>query len=562
MNGQKNINALTGWSNLTLMAMLLLVLSFPLYIAVDYFSNDKQAYADYLQPVYTGGDACIDCHRVEYDQWKTSDHFMAMAPATAESVWGDFNNASFEQGGETHRFYKRDSNYYVWTKGPEGKMGEFMVSYTFGNRPLQQYLVAFPGGRLQCLQLAWDTEKKEWYHLADTVYAGETIGPDNWLYWTNQAQNWNGMCADCHSTNLIKGYDHEADTFHTTWTDINVNCEACHGPGSEHVKWAKLPEMARLADKSYGLLVQTSDLDNRTYVERCARCHARRSIFSDFQGYSADLLDYISPTLLLEPYFFSDGQILEEDYVYASFTHSKMFMNDVQCNDCHNVHSLKLVKEGVTANDLCMQCHRGDIYDTYEHHFHKKAGEGGESLVSGTKTFEVGSGALCVNCHMTGRYYMGVDFRRDHSFRVPRPDLTLRTGSPNACNYCHSDKGAAWADEQVKKWYGMSRRPHFGDVFARARLSDTNAIKGLIDIAGDELHPLIVRATAVNELERYDQETARQAVISALSDPEAMMRNQAVYSYFPASEKEMIALLSPLLNDPVKAVRMQAAFKH
>ena len=561
MSGQDEKYGSSLWSRISLFSALAIVLSFPLYLLTQLSEGDTLQYQGYLKPYYTGGDACIECHRKEFDAWKGSDHDMAMAHATPSSVRGNFNDATLERNGEIHRFYMKDSNYYVFTNGPDGEMEEFLVSYTFGYRPLQQYLVAFPGGRLQCLPLTWDTDKGEWYHMADAVYSDEVIDHHNWLYWTNQAQNWNGMCADCHSTNLQKGYNHEADTFNTTWTDINVNCEACHGPGSAHLKWAKLPEMARMADNSYGLMVQTSELDNRSYIERCARCHARRAVFSDFPGYSADLLDYMNPTLLLEPYFFPDGQILEEDYVYASFTHSKMFMNDVKCNDCHDVHSLKLVKEVLTANDLCLQCHRGDIYDTYDHHFHKKSGQPGQALQIGGQTREVGTGALCINCHMTGRVYMGVDFRRDHSFRVPRPDITLSTGSPNACNECHSDKTAGWADEYIRKWYGMSRRPHFGEAFHAARQNDTSAVGRLTEIAADGLHPVIVRATAISELERYNDENARQHVINALSDPESLIRHYAVQSYIPADREEMARLLSPLLNDPVKAVRMQAAFR-
>jgi len=548
------------WKDVTMISSILIVLSFPLYLLINQMPGSGDSGSLYNLPHYTGGESCIECHRKEFDLWKGSDHDLAMAHATSETVLGDFNDAVFEFDGEEHRFYKKDDRFFVWTSGPDGRMGEFEISYTFGFRPLQQYLIAFEGGKLQCLPLTWDTQKNEWYHMVDAVYSSEHIDHTNWLYWANQAQNWNGMCADCHSTNLQKGYDFKADTFQTVWKDINVHCEACHGAGSEHLEWAKLPEMARLADKSYGLLVQTAELDNRTYVDRCARCHSRRTVFSDFPGYTADLMDHISPTMLIEPYYFPDGQILEEDYVYASFTHSKMYMTDIKCNDCHNVHSLKLVEEDIKANDLCLQCHRADIYDAYDHHFHKKQGETGEVLIAGDSVYDVGSGALCVNCHMTGRYFMGVDFRRDHSFRIPRPDLSLSTGSPNACNECHSENSTQWASDYIDKWYGLSRRPHFGSIFAVARRGDTSAIDGLVRIALDELHPVIVRATAIYELEKYLDERGRQAVIRSLSDPESMIRHQAVQSYIPLSEEEMIREMSPLLNDPVKAVRMQAAF--
>jgi len=560
MTQKDHIARQTLWSKLSLVSAMLIVLAFPLYFLLNLPALQGPE-SSFGIPEYTGGESCIECHRVQFDLWKGSDHDLAMAHATDETVLGDFNDATFEFKGETHRFYKKDNRFFVWTTGPDGELSEFEISYTFGYRPLQQYLIAFEGGRLQCLPLTWNTDKNEWYHMVDTVYAGQDIDHANWLFWTNQAQNWNGMCADCHSTNLQKNYDFEADTFNTTWTDINVNCEACHGAGSEHITWAKLPEMARLADESYGLLVQTANLDNVSYVDRCARCHARRSVFMDFPGYTTDLLDYMAPQLLIEPYYYPDGQILEEDYVYASFTHSKMYMTDIKCNDCHDVHSLKLVEEAVKSNDLCLKCHRSDIYDTYQHHFHKKAGEGGDALLAKGKVYEVGSGALCINCHMTGGYFMGVDFRRDHSFRIPRPDLSITAESPNACNDCHSQNTAHWAAGYIDKWYGLSRRPHFGNVMAKARQDDTSAIPDLINIVLDELYPVIVRATAIYELEEFNNEEGRQAVITSLSDPESIIRYQAVQSYVPQDLEEMLSLLSPLLNDPVKAVRMQTAYR-
>jgi predicted CXXCH cytochrome family protein len=236
-------------------------------------------------------------------------------------------------------------------------------------------------------------------------------------------------------------------------------------------------------------------------------------------------------------------------------------MTDIKCNDCHDAHSLELKMEAVTANDLCLDCHRSDIYDTYDHHFHKKTGKEGNALIAGDSIYDVGSGSLCVNCHMTGRYFMGVDFRRDHSFRIPRPDLTLSTGSPNACNGCHSENTAEWSVSYIDKWYGLSRRPHFATVFASARRGEAEANEGLIKIALDELFPVIVRATAIYELQNYNDSISRQAVIRSMSDPESMIRHEAVQSYIPAGTEEMMQLLTPMLNDPVKAVRMQAAFR-
>ena len=547
------------WKITGFIATVIIVLTFPAYLLLQSAYDHEEDLLSQSTAQFVGGESCIECHKLEFDLWKGSDHDKAMEPATEMTVLGDFNNAEFEQGGLIHKFYKRDSKYFVYTDGTDGEMTEFEVHYTFGVRPLQQYLVPLEGGRLQTLALTWDTEKNEWYHMADTVYSGQIVDHTNWLHWTNQGQNWNGMCADCHSTNLQKNYDFQTDVYTTSWTDIDVNCEACHGPGSLHNEWAKLPEMARPMDDNYGLVVKSSNIDNIQYVNLCVRCHSRRSALHDYDFTWHDQLDHMIPQLVREPFYFPDGQILEEDYVYASFVQSKMYMNDVQCNDCHNVHSLKLVKEG---NSLCLQCHRADVYDTYDHHFHKYEGEEGSPVIleDGEKRYEVGEGALCINCHMPGRYYMGVDYRRDHSFRVPRPDLSDELSTPNACNQCHSDKTSQWAASYLKEWYGKSIKPHYGTILAAGHRSDWDAREKLIDMVEDELYPVIIRASAISLLGEYYPNQSSKTLKRALYDPEALIRQTAINSISLLADS-VVELLIPLLNDYVKAVRMEAASK-
>jgi hypothetical protein len=225
------------WKNTGLAATVVIVLTIPLSLVLNRNTGNVE------EPVafFTGGNSCIECHQKEYHLWKGSDHDKAMDVATDSSVFGNFNNAEFTFKGKTSKFYKRDRKFFVFTEGPGGEKKEFQVSYTFGVRPLQQYLIPFENGKYQCLPIAWNTIKKEWFQMAAMVYKPEDLKPDNWLYWTNQAQNWNSMCAECHSTNLQKNFDLATKSYNTTWVDINVNCEACHGPGSAHIEWARLP---------------------------------------------------------------------------------------------------------------------------------------------------------------------------------------------------------------------------------------------------------------------------------------------------------------------------------
>jgi tetratricopeptide (TPR) repeat protein len=476
--------------------------------------------------------------------------------ATHETVLGDFDNATFEHFGIVSRFFRKEGKFYVHTQGPNGEMGDFKIAYTFGFYPLQQYLVPFPGGRLQCLPIAWDDREKKWYHL----YPDAALDPKDWLYWTNAGQNWNGMCAECHSTNLRKNYNLETATYQTTWSDMDVGCEACHGPGSLHVKWAELPVMGRPPSPNYELVVRTAGMNSWQQVELCAPCHSRRMSLGDNTHDIKILLDYAVPQLLSEGMYFADGQILEEVYVYGSFIQSKMHDRDVRCSDCHDVHSIKRIKEG---NDLCLQCHRGDIYDTHQHHFHKKKGEKGEPIRSaqGKVLFDVGTGAVCVECHMPGRNYMGIDYRPDHSFRVPRPDLSITIGTPNACNRCHMDKEDKWSVEYMTKWYGTKYKPHYGTALHAGRKGLPKARQDLIRLSGDRLYPVIVRATALFLLGSYSGEEVAKVYERALSDEEPLMRQTAVRNLHALPPKKRIGLIVPLLYDPAKAVRIEAANK-
>jgi predicted CXXCH cytochrome family protein len=538
-----------------IVATIIIVLSMPLYwVRSAYFQTNNTIETG--EPQFVGAHTCIECHKIEYDLWVGSDHDLAMDVANDSTVKGDFNDAVYSDERGEHRFYKKENKYFVYTTGPNGQMDEFEMSHVFGHFPLQQYLVPFEGGKLQTLSLTWNSEKGEWYDMAKAVYPNEKIEHTNWLHWTKLGQNWNGMCADCHSTNLQKGYDYKTGEFHTTWSEIDVSCEACHGPSSEHLKWANLPEMARPANTNTGLVVQTSNIDNKRYVDLCARCHTRRSALKDYDYKWHDLLDQMVADLPTKPNYFVDGQILEEDYVFGSFTQSRMYLEDVKCNDCHNVHSGKLVLDG---NQLCLQCHRSDVYDTYSHHFHKYEGKGTLKVVDEFGVEQaVGSGAQCINCHMPGRYYMGVDYRRDHSFRIPRPDLSDKLGTPNACTQCHADKNNNWASNYIKEWYGKRTRPHYGEIFAEAYDSQPEAFAKLVKLANDDLYPAIVRASALSLMGDYFPDSSIQVMHTYFTSDESLLRYTAIRHY-PMTSLEGAKTLLPLLNDPVKAVRIEAA---
>lgn len=485
-----------------------------------------------------------------------------MQPATADTVLGNFDGARFTYNGVTSTFSRKEGRYFVRTDGPDGKPTEFEIRYTFGVHPLQQYLIEFPDGRMQALSIAWDTRPRaaggqRWFHL----YPRERIDFRDPLHWTRSEQNWNYMCADCHSTNLRRNYDATRDRYATTWTDMNVACEACHGPGSNHVAWAqKQPgwqqfdhgkglaialderrDVAWRIDTASGNATRSRAIDSHREIDTCAVCHARRAPIASDSNPTGQLLDTHQPSLLREGMYFADGQQHDEVYIWGSFLQSKMYARGVTCSDCHDPHSQKLRAPG---NAVCAQCHAPTKYESPSHHMHKTGS----------------AGAQCTACHMPTRTYMIVDPRRDHSFRIPRPDLSTRLGTPNACNACHTDKDPRWAAAVIDKTHGPERKGFqtFAAALHDGRSGAPGAQRKLASLANDAQAPAIARATALAELARYPGPSMLAAIESALRDTDPLIRGAGLDALMSTPPPTRARLADRLADDPVNAVRVKA----
>jgi predicted CXXCH cytochrome family protein len=497
-----------------------------------------------------------------FKAWRGSQHQEAMQPADSTSVRGDFGNSRFRYDDVVSTFFQREGRYWVRTDGPDGKLADFEIKYTFGVDPLQQYLIELPGGRIQALSVAWDTRPKSeggqrWFHL----YPSEHIRHGDELHWTQRQQNWNFMCADCHSTNLRKNYDASSDTFKTTWSEMNVSCEACHGPGSRHVNWAQQAQSSRsTAGSDNGLTVHLTERRNVAWtidaatlkpvrsaprstsseIDTCAQCHSRRTQIADGYSAGAPLLDFYEPATLERSLYFPDGQQREEVYTHGSFVQSRMAHAGVTCSDCHEPHSASL---RAPANALCTRCHAPSRYDAPGHHHHKPTS----------------AGAACVECHMPARTYMQIDPRRDHSLRVPRPDLTLTTGVPNACTGCHGNRPATWAAATVRGWLGRdaSSFQDFSAAFHDAEQRRPSAVTSLSSVASSTNEPPIVRGSAVERLGELG--ALPPGLAGILREPDPLVRRSALRALERAPRAEWTPLVVPLLSDPMRSVRLAAA---
>jgi predicted CXXCH cytochrome family protein len=528
--------------------------------------GSSNAPAGIVAAAFVGSETCAGCHQVEAAMWQGSQHKHAMDHATDASVLGDFNDASFDCYGVHSRFFRKDGKFFVETDGADGSLATFEVKYTFGLDPLQQYLVEFPDGRLQALSLAWDSRPKEkggrrWFHL----YPNEEIRHDDILHWTKLNQNWNFMCAECHSTGVRKNYDAATDHFATTWTEISVGCEACHGQGSRHVEWAQHKQswwFVGESDAAKGLLVrfdERSDVhwahDPRTgnpqrsvapailrkEVETCGLCHARRGEFSEDWTPGGPLSDTHAVATLARGLYQADGQMLDEVYNYGSFKESKMFAAGVTCGDCHDPHSAKLRLSGDT---VCLQCHSSEKYASKTHNHHA-----GVSPTVG-----------CASCHMPARTYMVVDTRHDHSFRIPRPDLSVKLGTANACNDCHKEKSAEWAATAIEEWFGPNREgfQNYAEAFHAAWNDQSDAARLLAAVAADGKVPSFVRASALTQLSSNVSPSTVSLARTGLTDPDPMVRIGALDMLQDVPAAQLWPVVSPFLSDSSLGVRVRA----
>jgi predicted CXXCH cytochrome family protein len=493
---------------------------------------------------------CQGCHSEQVKDWQGSHHQLAMQEANAETMLGDFNNATFKAENETTRFSHKDGGFWVNTPGIDGKNADFKVAYTFGIAPLQQYLIEVGEGRLQALGVAWDTEKQRWFHL----YPGQGVNFKDPLHWSKPSQNANFMCVECHTTGYKRNFDAAKNTFDSHWNSLGVGCQACHGPASNHLEWT-----AKKADLVHaGFAVDLKDKNATVEIETCARCHSRRAPLDD--GFTAGkrLMDDYLPSPLTRELYALDGKIKDEVFEHGSFAQSKMFDKGVRCSNCHNPHSTELKASG---NGVCLQCHnsagttsiagvdgtglQAKNYDSIEHTRHTMGQPGSQ----------------CVDCHMPGKFYMGNDFRHDHSFSIPNPERAKKLGTPDACLTCHQGKAGDKVTEQFKLWNtATAQAPRYDESLWLIRNGQPGAAQALYEQLQSSHLPAIQRATLLAELPLYPSEQALKLATQDLNHPAPQVRESAVRAisaFLPPPERA--PLLTPLLADPVKAVRIAAA---
>lgn len=463
--------------------------------------------------------SCRDCHAEVHAAWSGTDHALANRKIDAA----------------------RDAEALAKFHPPDASAS--VVAMILGHRPLWQPLIPTKGGRWQPHELAYDPVRQEWFN----VFGEEHREAGEWGHWTGRGMNWNSQCAHCHMTGYQKNYDAATDTYHSTWSEQGVSCVQCHGtmPAGHGTN---TPAQKPASGPFHG--------DRHLMMETCASCHARNELLTDTFQPGDRYADHYRVTLPVDPgLFWPDGQQRDEDFNWASMLLSRMGHAGVTCVDCHDSHTTKTILP-VTNNQLCLQCHvapgrvqpngvRAVAIDPVAHSHHA-AGSAGNS---------------CVACHMPTATYMQRAPRHDHGWLKPDPLLTKELGIPNACATCHADQSVDWAIAQTNAWYGEkmeSRQRVRARAVAAAQAGQPGAETMLLGLLPDEDIPAW-RATLLSLLEPFSEQPAVIAVGQhSLTAADPLERAAAVRLL--TGQPEQGARLWPLLKDPVRLVRLDAAW--
>lgn len=507
---------------------------------------------DEVHARYAGSETCKECHEAAFKAWETSNHGLAEREYRADMDEKAFvPRRTLELGtGKSETFLDSDGLARILTLGKDNKRRTYEVKRIIGNDPLRQFLIPAPGNRLQTCDVSYDPHKDEWFD----VYGDEERLPGDWGHWTGQGMNWNAMCAACHNTRLRKNYDPATDSYHTAMAEMTVGCESCHGPMKDHVEWQKNPPAGYDPRTNTPADPTATRFTRDQMLDTCGACHSRRSELSGDLVPGEPFHDHFSLTVTDETeIYYPDGQVRDENYVFAAFRSSRMHHVGIRCGDCHDPHSNKRLIEG---NLLCMRCHGGGteppapVIDPLAHSHHADGSTGND----------------CTNCHMPHTTYMQRHPRRDHGFTSPDPLLTIKYGIPNACNRCHTDQSAEWALEHSEKWYGdRLDRParERAMIVADARLGKPDARDRILDwLKSEEIDTW--RATMCHLLERwvYEPKVAR-ALQDRFEDGSPLVREAAVRSLIELCrdpESPVRKAIEPLLEDDSRSVRIAAAW--
>ena len=491
-----------------------------------------------------GSGSCRDCHAKFYELWSTSYHGLAMQPYTAELARSQLQPPRDEIIVGKYR-YLADvgaSAGSVRERGPEGEK-RYPIAHVMGGKNVYYFLTPLDRGRLQVLPVAYDVRRKDWYDTAASAMRHFPQIPDQPLDWRDPFFTFNTSCYSCHVSQLSKNYDPATDTYHTVWAEPGINCETCHGSAVEHVRVFRQAPPGHPPSQLH--LISTKPFTPAQKNAMCAPCHAKMSPITASFTPGDRYFDHFDLTGLENPDFYPDGRDLGENYTYTLWLTSPCVRRgQIDCLHCHTSSGRYRFKDA-DANNACMPCHEQRVRNADVHTRHKPDSPAGR----------------CIACHMPMTEFARMR-RTDHSMRPPAPAATIAFKSPNACNLCHADKDAAWADRLVRQW---SSRDYQAQVVQRAGLVDAarkrdwSRLPDMLAVLAGTDRDEIYATSLVRLLRGCDDNRKWPVLIKLLSDPSPLVRSGVADALGGRLVPETVAALIGATRDDYRLVRVRAA---
>jgi tetratricopeptide (TPR) repeat protein len=492
---------------------------------------------------YAGSVSCLECHEKFYKLWASSRHGLAMQPYSRDLALKELTPQHTEISIGKHGYRADLQRGVVVESGPQGRKS-YPIDHVLGGKNVYYFLTRLDKGRLQTLPIAYDVNKREWFDTAASgvrhVPGGEPGQP---IDWRDSSYTFNTACHSCHVSQLSTNYDLATDTYQTTWIEPGINCETCHGPSSEHNRIAKAtPKGQPLPDPR---IIRTKTMTTAQRNDLCSPCHAKGSPLTLAYGPEDRFYDHFDLATLEDPDFYPDGRDLGENYTLTSWSMSPCAQSgQIDCMHCHTSSGRYRFKKE-NFNNACIPCHEDKVKDPSAHSRHQPESEGSK----------------CVSCHMPMTSFARMN-RSDHSMRPPTPAATMAFQSPNACNLCHQDQDAAWADQLVRAW---RTRDYQAPLLKRAALIDAarkrdwTKLPEMIAYIGDAEHDAVFAASLIRLIPPTQDPKLQEALLVAANDPSPLVRGAAVQALGLAPTPENLQTLVTAAADEYRLVRIRAA---
>jgi len=493
---------------------------------------------------YAGSVSCRECHEQFYQLWSTSKHGLAMQPYTPEFAKAQLTPQQNDIVIGKSKYRADIIEGVVIETGAKG-INKYPIEHVLGGKNVYYFLTPFRKGRLQTLPLAYDVQKKEWFDTAASGVrhfpGGQTSAPVNWK---ESSYTFNTACYSCHVSQLTTNYDPKTDTYRTTWREPGINCETCHGPSDEHNKIAKatpkgqpLPELR---------IIRTKTMTKEQRNDLCSSCHAKASPLTSEYKPEEKFFDHFDLATLEDADFYPDGRDLGENYTLTSWLMSPCYKSGkIDCIQCHTSSGRYRFKAEDKANEACMPCHEARVKDATTHTHHKA-----DSPAS-----------KCISCHMPMTSFARMN-RTDHSMLPPTPAATIAYKSPNACNLCHTDKDAAWADTYVRQW---RTRDYQAPLLKRAALVDAarkrdwKQLPEMLAYIQTKERDEVFATSLIRLLRMSSDERIPPVLLVAAKDPSPLVRSVAIEALSLRPSREALQALLDATGDESRLVRTRAA---